>query len=160
MPTNTAQMTYDSNKHLYILDVEHINNTLGIDLVSSEGSMIKAKDKCFQISRTIYNFIYKHTHYKRAMEYHLAFDKDVRPIIQRALEEQTRYEDMMNAQFLAYQSGVNVLNGVSIPLDRFRGDARISPDAHDLLRNEKLLYTGQVFRTTNLSTYNYEEMGY
>lgn len=158
MPTDDTMMVYNYDKHLYILDVEHVKNSLGIDFVDLEGSLTKAKDKLYQISRTIYNFIYKHTHYRNYMEYRLALDEDLRDTIQQALEEQCRYEVEMSAEYLSKQSGVNLINGMQIPLDRFRGEARISPDAHDLLRSKGLLYGGQIARMP--MTYDYEEMGY
>ena len=158
MPTITTEMFYDYDKHLYILDIEYVKDKLGIDFIETEGSLTKGKDKLYQISRTIYNFIYKHTHYKQFMEYRLAFDETLRPIIQSVLEEQCRYEDKMNAEYLAMQSGVNVLNGVTISLERFRGEARIDPNAHDILRQEKLLFGGQFFRMP--LTYDYDELGY
>lgn len=158
MPTDTNQMKYNYDKHLYILDLTYLKSTLGLDFEVSEGSETKAKDMLYQISRTIYNYIYKHTHYRDFMEYRLAFDEDLRDIIQNVLEEQARYQYLMNAQYLAYQSGVNVINGTQIPLSKFRGDARISPDAIDLLRSKKLLFTGQFFRVP--ISYDYTEMGY
>lgn len=158
MPTDTSAMIYNYDKHLYVLDLDYLNTTLGLDFTSKEGSETKAKDKLYQISRTIYNYIYKHTHYRDFMEYRLAFDETLFDTIQQALEEQARYEYEMDAQYLAYQSGINVLNGVRIPLSDLRGDARISPDAIDLLRSKKLLYTGQFFRMP--VAYDYDEMGY
>jgi len=151
MWSNTNEMAYSTTKHLYILDVEHVKNSFGLDFVAKEGSSTKAKDKMYQISRTIYNHIYKHTHYKMQFEYWLAMNEELRPIIQNALEEQARYEYDMNAEYLSKQSGVNVVNGIQIPLTRFRGEARISPDADDILRQNKLLYTGQRFYTTGSS---------
>ncbi len=158
MPTDTSAMKYDYDKHLYILDVETLNTNIGVDLLEVSGSMTKARDMSYQISRTIYNHIYKHTHYRDFMEYRLALDETLRETIQMALEEQARYEVEMNAQFLAYQSGVNLVNGVTVPLQRLRGEARISPDAIDLLRSKKLLYSGQFLNVP--MTYDYTEMGY
>ena len=158
MPTNTEQMKYDYTKHIYMLEVEYLKNSLGLDFVVKEGSLTKAKDKMFQISRTIYNYIYKHTHYRDYMEYRLALDDTLREVIQSVLEEQARYEYEMNAEYLSKQSGINLVNGIQIPLERMRGVARISPDAADLLLSKKLLFTGQFFRVP--INYDYTEMGY
>ncbi len=157
---NTKEMKYDTNRHKYLLLVEHVRDSLGIDFVDKEGSDTKAKDKMFQISRTVYNWIYAHTHYVKQMEYWLAMDEEIRPIIQQALEEQARYEFEMSAEYFAMQSGINVVNGIQIPIDRFRGEVRIAPEAENVLRNNRLLYQGQRFLTTQRSTFNYESEGY
>jgi len=158
MPTNTNAMSYDYNKHLYILNFEYVNSEFGLDFVEKEGSTVKAKDRMYQISRTIYNYIYAHTHYIKAMERWLALDEELRPIIQMILEEQARYEYEMSAEFLSYQSGINVLNGIIIPLDKFRGVARIAPEAENLMRQNRLLYQGQRFLLEK--EFNYEEEQY
>ena len=158
MPENTTAMSYDYNKHLYILNFEYVNSEFGLDFVEKEGSTVKAKDRMYQISRTIYNYIYAHTHYIKAIEKWLALDEDLRPFIQMALEEQARYEYEMSAEFLSYQSGINVLNGIIIPLDKFRGVARIAPEAENLMRHNRLLYQGQRFMLE--TEYDYTEDEY
>jgi len=145
MPTDTDSMKYDYTHHKYVLDVAAFATATGNDFVALEGSLTKAKDKMYQISRTIYNFIYKHTHYRKSMEYWLATETTLRPVIQEALEEQARYESLMNAEYLKVQNGVNMLNGMQIPLERFRGEASIAPDAIEILRTNYVLYTGQRF---------------
>jgi hypothetical protein len=158
MPTNTTAMNYDYNKHLYILNFVYVNSEFGLDFVEKEGSEVKAKDRMYQISRTIYNYIYAHTHYIKPMQRWLALDEDLRPVIQSLLEEQARYEYEMSAEFLSYQSGINVLNGIVIPLDKFRGVARIAPEAENIMRQNRLLYQGQRFLLEK--EFNYEEEEY
>jgi len=158
MPTNTSAMTYDYDKHMYILNHDYLEKNYGLDFVEKTGSNTKAKDKMYQISRTIYNYIYAHTHYVKNMERWLALDDDLRDVIQMILEEQARYEYEMSVEYLAMQSGINVVNGIQIPLDRFRGQIRISPEAENLMRNNRLLYQGQRFLLTN--EYDYDTDGY
>jgi len=153
-------MKYNYDKHLYVLEIEHLKNNFALDFMEKEGSKTKAVDRLYRISRTVYNWIYAHTHYIKQMEYWLAFDEDLRPVIQNALEEQARYEHEMNAEFLTYQHGVNVINGMIIPLNRFRGEAQIAPQVQNILRNAGILYQGQRFLTKLRSSFNYEEMGY
>ncbi len=158
MPTDTTQMKYNYDKHLYILTLNYLKSDFGLDFIEKEGSETKAKDRLFQISRTIYNYIYSHSHYIKAMEYYLATDDELRSTIQSALEEQARYEYEMSAEFLSYQSGINVLNGIIIPKDRIRGIMRIAPEAENILRNNRLLYQGQRFLLK--TEYNYDTDGY
>jgi len=158
--TDTAQMKYNYTRHKYILEYEYLKTEMGIDMVVETGSVTKAKDKLYQISRTIYNWIYSHTNYRKQMEYWLAFNDDLRAIIQEAMEEQIRFELEVSAEYFSKQTGINVLNGVQIKLDKFRGKARISPDAQNILRNAKLLYQGQRFLVALESSFDYAEMGY
>jgi len=157
MPTDTNAMIYDYTHHKYVLDPITFATETGMDFVAYEGSLTKAKDKMYQIARTIYNHIYRHTHYRNQMEYWLAVETTLRPIIQEALEEQARYEYQMNVEYLKLQSGVNPLNGTQIPLERFRGAVVISPDAQVVLAHNGLLYTGQRFL---VETHDYTVDGY
>lgn len=158
MPTNTNAMQYNMNKHLYVLDVSYAKSELGLDFIAKEGSLTRAIDKLYRNSKEVYEFIYKHTHYQKRMEYVLAFDEDLRPIIQECLEEQARYIYEMDADYLSYQSGMNLQNGMVIPYEKFRGSIRVSPLVEDILRNRQLLFTGQRFNTPQ--NFDYETMGY
>jgi hypothetical protein len=146
-PYDTDAMFYDFDKHLYILNHEWVKNQFGLDFIEKEGSLTRAKDRMYRISRNIYNFIYAHTHYIKQMQKWLAVDYEMRPFVQQALEEQARYEYDMSAEFFSEQSGINVVNGVQIPIDRFRGIVRISPYAEDVMRQNRMLYQGQRFLT-------------
>jgi len=145
MPTDTNAMKYDYTHHLYVLDVVDFANRTGIDYVALEGSFTKGKDKMYRNSRSVYNYIYKHTSYRDSMEWWLATETTLRTAIQEALEEQARYESQMSVEFLKYQNGINIQNGMQIPLERIRGEITLSPDTVDILRSKKLLYTGQRF---------------
>lgn len=147
MPTDTSAMKYNYTYHMYILDVAEFNKKTGIDFVTSEGSLTKANDMMYRISRTIYNYIYNHTHYRDSMEYWLATTTDIRGIIQIALEEQARYQSDASIEFLKSQNGVNFQNGMQVPLERIRGEITVAPDAVSIMRQHGLLYTGQRFYT-------------
>ena len=155
---NTNEMKYNLKKLMYILEVEHALNELGLDFVEKEGSETKARDRLYQISRTVYNWIYAHTTYKKYMEYELAMNEKLRPIILNVLEEQARYEFEMSAEYFSMQTGVNVVSGTIIPVEKFRGVLKVAPAVDDILRNEKLLFQGQ--RPFINKTYDYERDGY
>ncbi len=161
MWSDTNQMKYSTKWHLYILDVEYVKNELGLDFIEKEGSLTRAKDKMYQISRVIYDWIYLHTlNKKRFMEYNLAMGEDFRPIIQEALEWQARYEYESNAILLSMQLGVNPLNGITLHLNDLRGQRVISKTAEDILLNANLLYTGGYNTTMREDDFDYDEMGY
>ncbi|MFA5196361.1 MAG: hypothetical protein WC401_11240, partial [Bacteroidales bacterium] len=159
MPTDTTAMKYDYIHHKWILQIEYLKNELGLDFIArAGGSETKAKDDLYQITVTIYDYIYTHTHNKTIMEYWLATDPLLFPVLQEALEQQARYEMKMSAEYFSLQFGTNILNGVHNPLINFRGDVSIAPKAINVLRNNKLLYSGR--RVGLISEYNYITDGY
>ena len=160
MPTDSNEMKYSKKYHMYILDVEHVKKEFGLDFVARDGSLTKAKDTMYKISRTVYQFIYGHTRYKKELEYWLAKDEELRPIILQVLEEQARYEYETNAEYLSIQSGINVLNGVQIALKNLRGLVRIAPAVEEILRNSELLYQGQRFIPMSRDTFDYDSGDY
>lgn len=160
----TDEMKYDLTRHFYVLTPEHLKSEYGMDFVAKEGSLTKAKDKLMRISQSIYNYIYNSKiKNKRFWEHFLATVEDVRPTIQRALEEQARYEYEANALSLEYQIGINPLNGVKISLEDLRGQRRIALQAENELRfyaNGVLLTTGKEFIIYSDSEFDYTTMGY
>jgi len=160
MPTDSKEMKYSLKYHMYILDVENVKNEIGLDFIARDGSLTKAKDTMYKLSRTVYQFIYGHTRYKKQMEYWLAKDGELRPIILQVLEEQARYEYETNAEYLSIQSGINVLNGVRVPLKELRGLVRVAPAVEEILRNSGLLYQGQRFIPTSNDTFDYDSGEY
>ena len=158
MPTDTTTLHYDFTHHKWILNLEYLKNELGLDFLQKSGSATKAKDDLYQISVTIYDYIYAHTHGKKHMEYWLATDATLLPILQEALEQQARFEYNMNAEYFSQQFGTNILNGVHNPLVQFRGDASIAPKAVNVLRDNKMLYTGR--RVGLLSDFDYTTDAY
>lgn len=158
MPTDTEALRYDFTHHKWVLKVEYLKNSLGLDFIQKSGSLTKAQDDLYQISVTIYDYIYSHTHNKKHMEYWLATETTLLPILQEALEQQARFEYKMNAEYFSLQFGTNILNGVHNPLVDFRGDASIAPKAINVLRDNKLLYTGR--RIGLLSEYDYTTDAY
>jgi hypothetical protein len=160
MPTDSKEMKYSKKYHMYLLDVENLKSDLGLDFVARDGSLTKAKDTMYKLSRTVYQFIYGHTRYKKELEYWLAKDEELRPIILQVLEEQARYEFETNAEYLSIQSGVNLLNGVRVPLKELRGLVRVAPAVEEILRNTGLLYQGQRFIPMPRETFDYETGDY
>jgi len=164
MPRDTDQMKYNNYHHLYVLTLEHAKNGYDYDFIAEEGSETKAKNRLLRISNRLYDYIYNHKRRnKNIWEWFLAFDEEVRPVIQRALEWQMQFEYESNASSLQNQLGVNLLNGVVIPLKDLRGDRGISLDAINELKNFRdgmLVYTGKEMYIPIQATFDYEEMGY
>lgn len=164
MPTNTNAMQYNSTHHVYTITNEYMRTTWMIDFVETEGSLTKANNRILLSAIRVYNFIYNHKERSKSFwEWFLAFDETVRPVIQRALEMQLIFEYETNANALHNNLGVNLLNGVVIPLEVLRGERGISLETINILRNYEdgvLLFTGkEMFLPSNI-TYDYTELGY
>lgn len=164
MPTNTNAMKYNPIHHKYILDVEYMRTTYEIDFVKTEGSLTKAKNRMLQISTRIYNYVYNHKQRsKRFWEWYLAFNEDVREVIQEALVQQAIFESESNVHLLQHQIGINVLNGIKISEVDLKGSRGIALEAENTLRNYKdgmLLYTGKQIYLPEDSVFDYKEYGY
>lgn len=164
MPTNTTAMKYNSTHHKYILDIEWLKNVYEMDFVDKEGSTTKANNKLLQISIRIYNYIYNHKQRsKRFWEWYLAFNDEVRSVIQEALVQQCIFEYQSNVSLLQQQIGVNLLNGVKISEIDLKGSRGIALEAENALRNFKdgiLLYGGKHIYLPEDSVFDYEEYGY
>lgn len=164
MPTDTKAMKYNPTHHKYILDIEWLKENYEIDFVDKEGSSTKAKNKLLQISTRIYNYIYNHKQRsKRFWEWYLAFNEDVREVIQEALVQQCIFESESNVSLLQHQIGINLLNGIKISENDLKGSRGIALEAENTLRNYKdgmLLYTGKQIYLPEDSVFDYEEYGY
>ena len=164
MPTNTSAMKYNSVHHKYVLDMEYLKKTYEIDFVKKEGSATKAYNKLLQISTRIYNYIYNHKQRsKRFWEWYLAFNDDVREVIQEALVQQALFENESNVSLLQHQVGVNLLNGIVISEKELKGSRGIALEAENTLRNYKdgmLLYTGKQIYLPEDSVFDYTEYDY
>lgn len=164
MPTDTSAMKYNRVYHKYILNAEYLAKTYEIDFIEKYGSKTKAQNKLLQISMRIYNYIYNHKQRsKRFWEWYLAFNEEVRDVIQQALIQQVIFEDESNVSMLQHQIGINLLNGIKISENDLKGSRGIALEAENILRNYKdgmLLYAGKQIYLPDDSGFNYEESDY
>ena len=99
----------------------------------------------YQVSRQIFNFILTHASLnQKFLEWNLAFDEDLRPVIQEVLEWQTRYEYESNVSDLKMALGVNPLNGIVISRRDLTGLRTIHDEAYLILLNKGMLYTRKI----------------
>lgn len=164
MPTDTSIMKYNTTYHRYVLDNNWLKTTYDIDFVDSEGSEKRANNKLLKITNRIYNFIYNHKQRsKRYWEWYLAFNDEVRAVIQEALIQQALFESESNVSALQDQIGVNPLNGIVISEKDLKGTRGIALEAENTLRFFKdgiLLYGGKQIYLPDDSSFSYETLGY
>ena len=162
MPYSDNQMRYDAIKHRYILTVDHVLESMNIDLrdvlnTSASADVANEAERVLdRVSKEVYSFIYRVAAYRFITERALAKDHDARPFLLSAMEEQLLY--MLQNGDLAVQSGVNVQNGMAIDKTRLRA-AEIAPMAYDIMM-ESGFVCAAVTRGLRDITPRYAEEGY
>ena len=117
-------MTYDIDKHQYILTLGYVKDRLGVDLpehlntAPSDDPQMVAQYKLEQISNEIYSYIYDHNNNNEAQEFYACKLESTRKVIRDAMIEQLTYEMVSGA--LSQFSGVNIKTGQVIEQDKLR----------------------------------------
>lgn len=138
-------MTYDLNKHRYILTQSCLEEegNISIGAFNTRGMINPAKAPQIFLDKTsafIYRFIYGYTSNQAFTEYKLAKSPRLRNVIKDAMIAQAIY--FYDNGDIGAEAGVNLVDGRYIESVHLRGEMRISPDAYDILRNAGLLYSG------------------
>lgn len=129
-PYDDEIMKYDYSAHRYVLTVDGVLHELGTDLKQrlnpgddANPSALAARFLA-QVSRVVYNAIYKYTQDEAVMEYLLAVYPPLRARIKEMLQAQLLY--MLVNNDLGLFSGVNVAKGTVMDINALRGEARIA----------------------------------
>ena len=167
-PNSDELMTYDFNKHRYILTnkcvLDELNENLAERLnmrgsASAENVINSVLDL---ISLNVYNFIYSHTIQRFFVERILAKAPSARNVIKEAMKQQVLYF-LVNGQIDKY-AGVDVKKGQAMLLKDLRGERTIDPQAIMILDNPleetkvSLLFRGRYSTFDDLP--HYEEESY
>jgi hypothetical protein len=161
MPFNDAKLIYDFDSHRYILN--HESNGEHVNVAKAYGSIENIKSQLRSISRTIYNYIYSHSHSgnRYYLEMVLATDESLRNVIYDAMLSQLIADVESGVDSVKNQAGINIETGQVI--DRtlhFRNI--IAPEVELILLtgNGKfnLLYAGDY--GVRLPETRYEERSY
>lgn len=154
-PYNDSSMVYDLSLRQYKLTVSGVKDILGYDLVNDMGTMAEANYFMNEISDMIYNHIYSYSRLKQVevKRYQIAKDEDLREIFKRILLAQTRYAVRSGANLLGDMHGVNIERGKALDISALRGNIEISSQAHKMLQQTGLLYSGYMY------IYDFEDDG-
>lgn len=144
LPYNDKAMTYDKEKHMYVLNEDYVVNELNIDLtraVASMGQFAKSKTPerfLIEVSQDIYREIYKYTRIdmKDWKEFLLAKREDWRDVIKEALEYQVAY--IVTNGRLSNWSGKNIYKNTSMDLK----NSYVHDLAIQVLADNGILYAG------------------
>lgn len=154
-PYNDSTMVYDLSLRQYKLTVSGVKDILGYDLVTDMGTMAKANYLMNEVSDMIYNHIYSYSGLRQVpvKRYQIAKDEDLREMFKRILLAQTRYVIRSGANLLGDMHGVNIERNKALDLKSLRGNVEISSQAHKMLNQTGLLYSGYQY------IYDFEEDG-
>jgi len=143
-PVDTDNMTYDFDKHRYILTEEYVRE-LGIDLglqLDTEAAPEPSKVPAIvldRVSTLVYTNIYHYGREKEDKEYLLACNPDLIPTIQDAMVERLRY--MIDSGDLSTRSGALISQGIRIETR----DLIPSVMEEMILRASGLLHRGEYY---------------
>ena len=149
-PYNDNEMVYDLSLRQYKLTVSGVKDILGYDLEVDMGTIALANYFMNEISDIVYNHIYSYANVKQidVKRYQIAKDEDLREMFKRILFAQTRYAVRSGANLLGDMHGVNIERGKALDISKLRGAIEISSQAHKMLSQTGLLYTGYLYFPT------------
>jgi len=143
-PISDDNMTYNTEKHRYILTEEYVREQ-GIDLslvLNTEHMPEPSKaPKLFleRVSFLVYSNIYKYGRQRAAKEYILACNPDMREVIKNAMIERIFY--IYGSGDLSTKSGAIIENGTRVNTQ----DLIASPQEENILRTAGLLHRGEYY---------------
>lgn len=110
-PYDDTDMTYDIDKHQYVLVYDYSKNETGIDLAELWGSPDNADGILGIISNVSYTVLSKYkdnTKYYERTLYWLTHSKKGRDFVKRLMLDMVRYNHEDGGMFIAYQTGINL----------------------------------------------------
>lgn len=161
MWTNDENMTYNLLTHRYELTEKAIFDAYGENLNTYFGDSPDVNTKTAflkDVSAQVYGWILGHSQSPDYIEYILAMDTTLRPLILQMLLAQAKY--MLNGGNVAAFSGINLAKGQWIDTDKLRGNARVAVEVVDIASrilpgyNHALIYAGRLPHVVPSALYN------
>jgi hypothetical protein len=148
--TNDTYMKYNYAIHAYTFTNRLIQDKLNVDLVDRLNGTNEANTFREDVMYFIKDFLvdygvsYNINETRKQIEWLIAdnFDGE-RTAIQRAYVEFVRYALNDEGDLLGVQTGLNVIKGQIVDIEKLRGDIELSSRLTRVLRNSKLLFKGQ-----------------
>lgn len=147
---NDTYMVYDYDIHNYTFTNKLIQDKLNENLELKLGGTLQANIFREDVMNFIKDFIvdygisYNKKETRQQIEWLIAdnFDGE-REALQRAYVEFIRYAFNDEGDMLGIQTGLNVIKGQVVDVEKLRGDIELSSRLTRVLRNSKLLFKGQ-----------------
>lgn len=135
-PFSDDDMKYDEQSHRYVLTADCVSRELGEDLsvvlnTTGDTNASSLPDRFLQrVSRTVYLWLYRDSMNPDWIEYILATYPPLRAWVKEMLLSQTWY--VLNNDFIADYSGVNIAKGSTIDINWLRGRVKIADEVEEI----------------------------
>lgn len=144
VPFEDTTMTYDSDKHRYVLTIQAVDDEFNVSLVSYAGSVEDAESMLREVSNDMYKYIYKYNRRdekkRRAVEHLLAKNGDLRDLIRDSMLDMVRAIIRGGYSLQKDLSWVNPETGLVMDLSNIPA---IAPSAIDGLFGGGVLFKGR-----------------
>lgn len=138
-PFDDEIMKYDYEGHRYVLDANGVLAAIGINLdtalnAAADRNAFTVRNFLEEITDSVYEYIYEDSSNAEFLEWQLAINPGLRPIVKKMLLAQVKYT--LDNNFTDAFSGVNIVKGTAMKLRDLRGAARIAPRVERLCRQD------------------------
>lgn len=124
MPINDEYMKYDFRNHRYVLTEKAIFEEVGVNLNDITSCITDKKIFLKRVSSDVYSYIKGNSRSPEYIEYILAVDTDLRPMVQEMLISQAEYV-LLNGAVSAF-SGINLSKGTAVEINKLRDERKVS----------------------------------
>ena len=148
-PISDNKMTYDFEKHMYILNKDFIRSRYKVDGEITD-------ELLFDVSDNVYLFIYSFKTGKLnydKMEYELAKNSELREWLYEALLRQFQYANTTNGDLIQLQHGIDLSNEKSLDIKQLRNELFISYKTYLILYIHGFLESNFVDNTFDYTNY-------
>lgn len=148
-PISDNKMTYDFEKHMYILNKDFIRSRYEVDGEITD-------ELLFDVSDNVYLFIYSFKTGKQnydKMEYELAKNTELREWLYEALLRQFQYAFTTNGDLMHLQHGIDLSNEKSLDIKQLRNELFISYKTYLILYIHGFLESNFVDNTFDYTNY-------
>ena len=148
-PISDNKMTYDFEKHMYILNKDFIRSRYEVDGKITD-------ELLFDVSDNVYLFIYSFKTGKQnydKMEYELAKNSELREWLYEALLRQFQYAFTTNGDTIQLQHGIDLSNEKSLDIKQLRNELFISYKTYLILYIHGFLESNFVDNTFDYTNY-------
>lgn len=135
-PFSDGDMKYDERTHRYVLTADCVSRELGEDLsvvlnTTRDANPSSLPDRILRrVSQTVYLWLYRDSMNPDWIEYILATYPPLRAWVKEMLLSQTWY--VLNNDFIADYSGVNIAKGSTIDINWLRGRVKIADEVEQI----------------------------
>lgn len=125
MPINDEYMIYDFRNHRYMLTEKAVFEEVGVNLNDITGGNVTDKNLFLKrVSTDVYSYLLENSRSSDYIEYILAVDTDLRPMVQSMLIAQAEYT-LLNGSISMF-AGINLAKGTAVDVYKLRDERKVA----------------------------------